>query len=625
MAYPINSPYAQFTDGNGDPLENGYIWIGTANLDAAANPITVYWDDAAAIPAAQPIRTLNGFPVWNGSPANIYATPVEYSIKVLNKNGSLVFSSANVNGEIVTSDSVTFLQAGSGAVATTVQAKLRESAVSIIDFGADPTGVSDSTIAIRNAVNTGKPVYIPSGTYLMTEGIRCVTPGQVITGDGPDQSIIKVTSAFTGTPLGMFWCSNLSIGPQLSNFKIQCTQPDTSSRGSLFTYPNAIYVADTPYTVIRNLKITNANFGAELTGETKGTVISQFYLSAYDVGLSINGSTKTITIDEMFFQPFDMTTNQQAIFNDNSSIAVQSGQCETLKVSNSCFSNKGRHLRLYASGSYKTNLFAVNTAFENYASVWVQDGNAEFTNCTFSIIDADVTGLIVWKGNVVATNCKFYNNIALTYRFIQSQNVFGNVACVSISDSLFDITGDTTVITSAKTLLLDNNVFYLTANTVLSKPVIDVPDGGVTITGNVFSDLGTGTGTAITLSLDSGHVVSLNKLNSWNINLPATVYFTRVNNNFMTPDFNNGYLQASLVTKRYSGVLDGSGNMTVAHGLTNGATRTVQAYAYYKAVSGAMKQLTFDYVDATNFAATGGVAGQPFKAIIVYELNPFAW
>lgn len=47
----------------------------------------------------------------------------------------------------------TYQPAGTGAVATTVQAKLRES-VSVLDFGADPTGVIDASASIQAAINS---------------------------------------------------------------------------------------------------------------------------------------------------------------------------------------------------------------------------------------------------------------------------------------------------------------------------------------------------------------------------------------------------------------------------------------------------------------------------------------
>ena len=60
-----------------------------------------------------------------------------------------------------------FIQAGTGAVQRTVESKLQD-VVSVKDFGADPTGVVDSTTAIQNACNAAVEKLLrfePNGTY----------------------------------------------------------------------------------------------------------------------------------------------------------------------------------------------------------------------------------------------------------------------------------------------------------------------------------------------------------------------------------------------------------------------------------------------------------------------------
>jgi len=94
-ALSIQPPYPPFLDRNGVPLKNGYVWIGTAGTNPTTNPINVYWDAALTQPAAQPIRTMNGYPVNSGTPARLYVDG-DYSIIVLDAKGTLVYSALNV-------------------------------------------------------------------------------------------------------------------------------------------------------------------------------------------------------------------------------------------------------------------------------------------------------------------------------------------------------------------------------------------------------------------------------------------------------------------------------------------------------------------------------------------------
>jgi hypothetical protein len=95
-ALSIQPPYPAFAGADGLPLENGYIWIGTVNLNPQVNQIAVYWDSALTIAAAQPIRTLNGYPVYLGTPSRFYAAS-DYSIQVLDSKGTVVYTSTNGN------------------------------------------------------------------------------------------------------------------------------------------------------------------------------------------------------------------------------------------------------------------------------------------------------------------------------------------------------------------------------------------------------------------------------------------------------------------------------------------------------------------------------------------------
>jgi hypothetical protein len=137
-ALSIQPTFPTFADVNGQPLDNGYIWLGTANLDPQTNPITVYWDAALTMPASQPIRTLAGYPSNNGAPARVYVDS-DYSIRVMNKNGSTIYSApaaterySDVVVPLGASD-IKYTPAGPNAVATTVEVKLLQT-VSVFDY-----------------------------------------------------------------------------------------------------------------------------------------------------------------------------------------------------------------------------------------------------------------------------------------------------------------------------------------------------------------------------------------------------------------------------------------------------------------------------------------------------------
>lgn len=92
---------------------------------------------------------------------------------------------------------VGFEQAGTGAVTRSVQDKARET-VSVLDFGADPTGVVDSSPAIQAATNTGKTVKFPDGVYKMLSDVTYT--GKVTwVGNGQNSRILSDSVVLTVT------------------------------------------------------------------------------------------------------------------------------------------------------------------------------------------------------------------------------------------------------------------------------------------------------------------------------------------------------------------------------------------------------------------------------------------
>lgn len=200
MALATVAPLPQYFDLDGDPLDGGKLYFGAVNQNPLTNPATVYWDAAATIPAAQPVRTVNGYTARNGTPALLYAA-ADYSVLVQDRRGRQVVYAANSaefsnSSNVLTqllafitniassvgSSLVGFLQSGVGAVLRTVQSKLREWP-SVQDYGAVGDGVADDHAAFAAAIaaNPGKCIYVPdppvayriaTGTLALTAGTR---------------------------------------------------------------------------------------------------------------------------------------------------------------------------------------------------------------------------------------------------------------------------------------------------------------------------------------------------------------------------------------------------------------------------------------------------------------------
>lgn len=210
-ALSIQVPFPTFLNRDGLPLDNGYVWVGAANLEPITNPVVVYANNALTIPLQQPLRTINGYIAINGSPTQVYVDAGDFSIRVADSKNNLVYSFLtstgintgagaiaytpngtsllppgsvadalnNLSNNTTGATRIGFLQAGANAVGRTVQAKLRD-VYSVKDFGAVGDGVVDDTNAIQRTIDAviatatafAGTVYFPHGRYRITAALR---------------------------------------------------------------------------------------------------------------------------------------------------------------------------------------------------------------------------------------------------------------------------------------------------------------------------------------------------------------------------------------------------------------------------------------------------------------------
>jgi len=392
-ALAITPPFPTFSGKDGLPLEDGYIWIGSANQNPQTSPVVAYWDETLTQIAQQPIRTLGGYPAYSGTPARLFIGAAVYSILVQDKNantvynspsntgastfvnfavseevqvataGQTVFTLANTyspgtnsltvyvdgvnqydgaqysfvetSGDTVTFTSglhvgalvkfstaiqlsggaadasqVTYVPAGTGAVTTNVQTKLRET-VSVKDFGAVGDGVTDDTAAIQAAIDAVGAlgcVYIPSGQYVIS---NITIPGEFrMYGNGRFASLFRVKAGTTGkiiTDQGnaakiiledfAIYCDNeagVTHGIDLGNNAIQFGTQGYLSNLWVRDLPNAIaYRINANVGFFYNLIAEECSTGFEILGNANFAKDLAPYgcsvYGAYIAGTSVSG------------------------------------------------------------------------------------------------------------------------------------------------------------------------------------------------------------------------------------------------------------------------------------------------------------------------------------------------
>jgi hypothetical protein len=170
-ALSIQVPYPVFYDRDGQPLDNGNIYIGVANLDPVTNPLQVYYDEALTITASQPLVTSGGYVYRNGTPTQLYVNANDFSITVNDSKNLFVYSFPEATGIGVGAANVEYNPPFTGAVTSnySVADKLSQT-VSVKDFGAVGNGIANDTVAIQAALNSGAAVIqgVPGETYLVS-------------------------------------------------------------------------------------------------------------------------------------------------------------------------------------------------------------------------------------------------------------------------------------------------------------------------------------------------------------------------------------------------------------------------------------------------------------------------
>ena len=219
---------------------------------------------------------------------------------------------------------VGYLPAGTGAVATTVQAKLRES-VSVLDFGADSTGAVDATTAFTNANTASKCLILPPGTYKLTNWQP--TNGTVLRGAGYTNTFI--TQGAAGSPAFFINNGNVSWqGLEFSGFTLNgATSPTVAAFQITPGASGAVwrskfdFVCENTYQAFNITSVGTNFFDNEVNIRSEGTITTAIYIQSgtynrYKLFLTQCGNSIALThggVDDTFYIVSDGQINSSGI------------------------------------------------------------------------------------------------------------------------------------------------------------------------------------------------------------------------------------------------------------------------------------------------------------------------
>jgi hypothetical protein len=254
-------------------------------------------------------------------------------------------------------------------------------AVNVLDHGADPTGVLDSSDAINAAaavVSSGstrhRAVYLPTGVYRVNKQIN-LSASQGLVGDTRGSSVLYVDDRFDPAATSVIMCTSggFDPGPVLRDFGVTFQQPsDQGSRANFKTlaaggtsstggtgvkYPWAIASGSDSFR-IQCIRVRIGGAWDGITTNNHNTVywLDDIEMGALDCGVSIGegaagGVMDFCHISGYHFWNFDLGGSLFNVFKDGQTQALRVGRCDGLDVRGlTCF--LGRVIFTGENGGY---------------------------------------------------------------------------------------------------------------------------------------------------------------------------------------------------------------------------------------------------------------------------------
>jgi hypothetical protein len=198
-----------------------------------------------------------------------------------------------------------------GAVNRPINQKLQEF-VSVLDFGADSTGVTDSSTAFTNAIATGKAVFVPKGTYQASFNLNSLN---VIYGESGRGVSVLIP------PTGATYVIQIDV---TTTSKVNCiikdleiSNPNSIANCTAINFKGTNVSTINDEHIVENIYINNLAIGINVTGRLITSSFRNIQVYGGNVGMQVSTDTSSAAFIENTFNlvQFYNQQNQAVLMN----------------------------------------------------------------------------------------------------------------------------------------------------------------------------------------------------------------------------------------------------------------------------------------------------------------------
>lgn len=432
-------PYMTIQDEDGNPVSGGKLFFYATET---STPASVYADGGLTTPLTNPVVADSA-----GRCAAVYLDPtVIYRCKVTTAAGATIRDVDPIDNPLSAlgasdgSSLVTFIQAGTGAVARTAQSKMRD-VIHAKDFGVKADNATDDTAAFQAALDAvyaagGGTLVLPAGIILVSTVSKNWTSSVTvrIQGAGKMATTIKKTGVTT-TPI-------LDLSCDLGILETYCTIADLRIQG-LAKSSHGIRLTRWARWQLERVRVDTCDVGVENVGS--------LVFSVYDPTLQGNNigyrSRKSVSVYCNLIQFFGGTVS------GNSTFGLDIGDASGVQILGTDVSANGTAADTSTGGMVLRSTMDDETGFSSFTmrGAWLE------ANYGWSLKVEAASGLIIDIDDAVIAASE--SGRAADIGAIYSSRLNGIVAG-SAADTITIAAARSLVMNSVIATLTDTSTYY---------------------------------------------------------------------------------------------------------------------------------------------------------------------